>query len=356
MRAMLLRRQGPISLWIPRPGRASDPEPRAGRGSRARAGGRRDLPHRSPHHRRRSPVSAAASRAGSPDSRSGGPRGPGRRPVSRRGSRRDRAGFRWTCGTCELCRTGAENLCEASRYTGYHEDGGYAELTVVPEAFAYPIPAAFSDTDAAPCSARASSGIVLSAGPSWRAAGASDSTASILRPRGHPDRAPPAERRSSSRHGRPAIASCAAARRRLGRGRAPSRSRPRSTRRSSSAPAGAIVPPALRAVRKGGVVVLAGIHMTPIPTHGVLDRTCLHEKTLRSVEANTPVMGRSCLREAAGIPIRPSVTPISPRGGQRGARRAEGRPAGRHGRAGARGRLISRRPPVAPRGRVSRRV
>src|SRR5712691_230958 len=50
------------------------------------------------------------------------------------------AWLRWTCGACEDCLAGNENLCVRSRYTGYHEDGGYAESAVVPEAFAYPIP------------------------------------------------------------------------------------------------------------------------------------------------------------------------------------------------------------------------
>jgi propanol-preferring alcohol dehydrogenase len=75
------------------------------------------------------------------------------------------------------------------------------------------------------------------------------------------------------------------------------------------APAGEIVPAALRAVGKGGTVALAGIYMTPVPA---LDYgTCLfHEKTLTSVEANTRADGEALFREAAGIPIRPAVTPF----------------------------------------------
>jgi propanol-preferring alcohol dehydrogenase len=56
----------------------------------------------------------------------------------------------WTCGECEFCRQGLENLCPQARFTGLHVDGGYAESVVVNEGFAYPIPEAFSDTDAAP--------------------------------------------------------------------------------------------------------------------------------------------------------------------------------------------------------------
>ncbi len=76
------------------------------------------------------------------------------------------------------------------------------------------------------------------------------------------------------------------------------------------APAGEIVPPALRALDKGGTVALAGIHMTPVPE--LEYESCLfHEKTLQSVEANTREDGRSLLAEAAAIPIRPEVTTFS---------------------------------------------
>ncbi|MGC8644350.1 MAG: zinc-binding alcohol dehydrogenase family protein, partial [Isosphaeraceae bacterium] len=64
-----------------------------------------------------------------------------------------RVGIAWlrhTCGTCAFCTSGRENLCESSRFTGYHADGGYAESAVVPEAFAYEIPDAFTDVEATP--------------------------------------------------------------------------------------------------------------------------------------------------------------------------------------------------------------
>ncbi len=65
----------------------------------------------------------------------------------------DRVGVPWlysTCGQCVYCRKGLENLCENARFTGYHADGGYAEAMVIPEDFAYPLPANFSDLEAAP--------------------------------------------------------------------------------------------------------------------------------------------------------------------------------------------------------------
>jgi len=56
----------------------------------------------------------------------------------------------WACGACDFCRQGSENLCEQARFTGLHVDGGYAQQVLVSESFAYPIPDAFSDTQAAP--------------------------------------------------------------------------------------------------------------------------------------------------------------------------------------------------------------
>src|SRR5512138_2457804 len=65
----------------------------------------------------------------------------------------DRIGIAWlrhTCGVCAYCRSGRDNLCESSRFTGYHADGGYAEYAVVPEAYAYAIPEVFGDAEATP--------------------------------------------------------------------------------------------------------------------------------------------------------------------------------------------------------------
>ena len=65
----------------------------------------------------------------------------------------DRVGIAWvrsTCGTCEFCVEGRTNLCESARFTGWTDDGGYAELAVVPAAWAYPIPDVFTDDEAAP--------------------------------------------------------------------------------------------------------------------------------------------------------------------------------------------------------------
>src|SRR5262249_32498462 len=64
-----------------------------------------------------------------------------------------RVGVAWlrrTCGTCAYCTSGRENLCPQAEFTGYHADGGYAEYTVAPQAYAYPLPPVFTDAEAAP--------------------------------------------------------------------------------------------------------------------------------------------------------------------------------------------------------------
>jgi alcohol dehydrogenase, propanol-preferring len=305
MHAMVLRRQGSIDLRTLERAEVADPEPRAGE-IRARVQVcaicrtdlhviEGDLPARRlpliPGHQ----VVGTVERLG---------------PGCRRFRVGDRVGIAWlreTCHVCELCRAGAENLCEASRYTGYHEDGGYAELAVVPEAFAYAIPAAFSDVEAAPllCAGiigyRALRRTDLGRGGRLGLYGFGSSAhviTQIARYRGIEVFA--ATRSAGHRD----LA------RRLGAVWAGAATEPMPAPLDAAivfAPSGEIVPPALRAVRKGGTVVLAGIHMTPIPAMEYGPHL-FHEKTLRSVEANTRQDGEDLLREAAEIPIRPSVT------------------------------------------------
>jgi propanol-preferring alcohol dehydrogenase len=230
-------------------------------------------------------------------------------PGCRRFQPGDRVGIawlRWTDGVCDFCRTGSENLCEASRYTGYHEDGGYAELSVVPEDFAYAIPGAFADQEAAPLLCAGIIGYRALARTETRGGGrlglygfgsSAHVVIQIARHRG--TEVYVATR--SARHRNLA--------RRLGAVWTGDTFDPVPAPLDAAivfAPAGEVVPPALRAVRKGGVVVLAGIHMSPIPAMEYGPHL-FHEKTLRSVEANTRHDGEALLREAAEIPIRPEV-------------------------------------------------
>jgi propanol-preferring alcohol dehydrogenase len=222
----------------------------------------------------------------------------------------ERVGIAWlrqTCGDCGFCRSGRENLCEASRYTGYDDDGGYAEYAVVPEAFAYRIPPAFSDADAAPllCAGiigyRALRRSRVRSGGTLGLYGFGSSAHVVLQIARHRGcRVFVATRGAGHR----ALA------RRLGADWVGDVADPAPTPLDGAivfAPAGEIVPVALRALRKGGTVALAGIHMTPVPA---LDyHACLfHEKTLTSVEANTRADGEDLLREAAEVPVRPATT------------------------------------------------
>ena len=148
MRAMVLHRQGPIGPGRLQPEDRPDPDP-GPREIRVRVRAAAicrtdlhviegDLPPQ------RLPLIPGHQTVGVVDRL-----GPGCRRF-RPGDRVGIAWLRWTDGVCDFCRTGSENLCEASRYTGYHEDGGFAELAVVPEDFAYAIPDAFTDQEAAP--------------------------------------------------------------------------------------------------------------------------------------------------------------------------------------------------------------
>ncbi len=231
-------------------------------------------------------------------------------PGSQRFRIGDRVGIawlRWTCGTCEFCRAGRENLCERSRYTGYHADGGYAELAVVPEAFAYPIPPVFSDQEAAPllCAGiigyRALRRSAVPPGGRLGLYGFGSSAHIVLQLARH-------------RGCRVFVATRGPGHRALARqlgaewvGQAAQAMPEPLDAAILFAPAGELVPVALRAVRKGGTVAIAGIHLSPVPA--MVYRDCLfHEKVLTSVEANTREDGEELLREAAAIPIRPETT------------------------------------------------
>jgi propanol-preferring alcohol dehydrogenase len=222
----------------------------------------------------------------------------------------ERVGIAWlrhTCGRCGFCRAGSENLCEGSRYTGWHEDGAYAERALVPEAFAYAIPEPFADAEAAPllCAGiigyRALQRSTVPRCGRLGLYGFGSSAHVVLQIAQHRG----CEVFVATRgEGHQALA------RRLGADWVGGAQDPVPAPLDAAivfAPAGEIVPSALRAVRKGGRVALAGIYMTPVPRLDYED--CLfHEKTLTSVEANTRVDGEELLREAAAIPIRPRVT------------------------------------------------
>lgn len=216
------------------------------------------------------------------------------------------AWLRWTCGACERCRRGDENLCPNSHYTGWDHDGGYAEQALVPEAFAYRIPDAFTDDDAAPllCAGiigyRALVRSEVKPGERLGLYGFGSSahvTLQVARARG-------CEVLVMTRGGgHQALA------KQLGASWVGSADDDPPAKLDGAilfAPVGTLVPPALRALRPGGTLAVAGIHLSDIPQMSY-EPHLFHEKRLTSVEANTRADGEALLAEAARIPIRPRV-------------------------------------------------
>lgn len=218
----------------------------------------------------------------------------------------DRVGIAWlqgTCEDCEYCQSGRENLCYRPTFSGYHVHGGFAEYALVSEKFAYPIPSAFSDEEAAPLLC---AGII-----GYRAL--------------HRSNIQPGQRLGLYGFGASAHITIQIARhwgcsvyvfshreehRELGRQLGAvwvgnSTDSPPEKLHSAIifAPVGDLVPPALQAVGRGGTVAVAGIHMSAIPS---LDyaRDLFQERTLQSVTANTRQDGLDFFRVAAEIPIR----------------------------------------------------
>jgi len=221
-----------------------------------------------------------------------------------------RVGVAWlrhTCGDCEFCTAGKENLCESTRFTGYHADGGYAEYATVPEAFAYEIPDAFGDIEAAPllCAGiigyRALRRAELPRGGRLALYGFGSSAhvvIQIARHRGF--EASVVTRGESHRE----LA------RRMGAAWVGENATDLPVKVDSAilfAPAGELVPPAMESLKKGGTLALAGIYMTELPAMDY-ERHVFYERDIHSVTCNTRDDGRELLAEAARIPIRPHTT------------------------------------------------
>ena len=222
----------------------------------------------------------------------------------------DRVGIAWlreTCGTCRWCRSGDENLCTRSRYTGWDEDGGYAEYTVVPAAYTYRIPDGIPDMQAAPLlcagiigyrslrrasvppggtlgiygfggSAHLTAQVAVSQGIDVHVFTRGESARSLALDLGASwagaiDDDPPVPLDSAI----------------------------------VFAPVGDIVPLALAALDQHGTVAVAGIHLSDIPP---LDyqRHLFREKTLTSVTSNTRADGEEFLRLAEST-VQATVTP-----------------------------------------------
>jgi alcohol dehydrogenase, propanol-preferring len=220
----------------------------------------------------------------------------------------DRVGIAWlhrTDGTCEYCRSGAENLCDNPLFTGYSVDGGYAEFIVAPEDFAYAIPEGFPDEHVAPllCAGIIGfrslrlSGIKAGGRLGFYGFGAAAHVAiQVARHWGVEVFASTRD----ARHQKLALE--------LGAAWAGGTFDEPPKKLDAAivfAPAGEIVPAALKALKKGGTLVLGGIHMSPIPS---FEYDLLYqERMIRSVANNTRKDGDDFLRVAAEIPIRTHV-------------------------------------------------
>jgi propanol-preferring alcohol dehydrogenase len=221
-----------------------------------------------------------------------------------------RVGVAWlrrTCGQCAFCQRGQENLCEESQYTGYHVDGGYAELAVVPEAFAYAIPDMFGAEEAAP---------LLCAGiigyRSLKRANVPDGGVVALYGFGASAHVvlQLAQHRGQSVFVVSRGGSHAELARDMGAdwvGSDVSDMPDKTDGAIVFAPVGHLVPDALSALRKGGTLALAGIHMSDVPSLNYRDHL-FYERDVRSVTANTREDGRELFDEVAKVPIRTHTT------------------------------------------------
>ena len=220
----------------------------------------------------------------------------------------DRVGIAWlhrTDGTCEYCKANAENLCDNPKFTGYSVDGGYAEFIVAPEDFIYAIPAGFPDEQAAPllCAGIIGfrslrlSGIKTGGRLGFYGFGAAAHVAIQV-----------------ARHWNVEVFACTRDVRHqklaleLGAAWAGGTYDEPPKKLDAAiifAPAGEIVPAALKALKKGGALILGGIHMSPIPSFSY--DLLYQERMIRSVANNTRQDGEDFLRVAAEIPIRTRV-------------------------------------------------
>lgn len=213
----------------------------------------------------------------------------------------DRVGIAWlrhTCGTCRHCRRGDENLCPQSRYTGWDDDGGYAEFATVPAEFAHHLPVGYSDAELAPLLC---AGIIgyrslqrANLPPGGRLGiygfgGSAHITAQVARARG-------AEVHVMTRdlRGRELALE-------LGAASAQGAADPPPVPLDSAilfAPVGDLVPPACAALDAGGTLAIAGIHLSDIPALNY-QRHLFRERQIRSVTSNTREDARAFLEFAA---------------------------------------------------------
>jgi alcohol dehydrogenase, propanol-preferring len=229
-----------------------------------------------------------------------------------RGGERFEAGARvgvpwlgWTCGECRYCRSGAENLCDRARFTGYDVDGGYAELAVADERYCFAIPDGFPDDEAAPLLCAGLIGyrsLRLAGDPETVGLYGFGASAHIV------CQVAVAQGRRVFAGTRADDGQTQAFARSLGAVWAGAAAQGPPEELDAVivfAPAGELVPAALRHVRKGGSVVCAGIHMSDIPTFPY--ELLWGERIVRSAANLTRADGEEFLALAPTIPVRTQV-------------------------------------------------
>jgi propanol-preferring alcohol dehydrogenase len=211
----------------------------------------------------------------------------------------------WTDGTCRYCRSGRENLCDNARFTGYDRDGGYAQLVVADERFCFPIPAGYPDLQAAPllCAGLIGFRTLKLAGEAERLGiyGFGGAAHIICQVAVHQGRRVFAFTRAGDEETQRFALG-------LGAEWAGDALGPPPEELDAAlifAPAGELVPAALRAVAKGGTVVCGGIHMSDMPQMPY--ELLWGERTLRSVANLTRADGEEFLALAPLVPVRTEV-------------------------------------------------
>jgi propanol-preferring alcohol dehydrogenase len=211
----------------------------------------------------------------------------------------------WTDGTCPYCRSGRENLCDHARFTGYEIDGGYAEQTVADERFCFPIPAGYPDDQAAPllCAGLIGYRAYTMTGDARRLGlyGFGNAAHILTQVARHQGR----EVYAFTRAGDTATQQFARSLGAVWAGGSDESPPARLDAAILFAAAGELVPAALRAVDKGGIVVCAEIHMSDIPSfpYSIL----WEERVVRSVANLTRRDGEEFLALAPRVPVHTDV-------------------------------------------------
>jgi propanol-preferring alcohol dehydrogenase len=215
----------------------------------------------------------------------------------------------WTCGICDFCRSGRENLCAQARFTGYQIDGGYGDYTVADQRFCFPIPSGYTDAEAAPllCAGLIGYRSLRMAGEARRLGlygfgAAAHIITQVARWQG----------RDVYAFTSPGDTDAQAFARELGAVWAGGSDQTPSERLDAAlifAPVGPLVPAALRAVERGGTVVCAGIHMSPIPSFNY--DILWGERVLRSVANLTRRDADEFLELAPKVPVKTRQLPYA---------------------------------------------